>query len=76
MPSGSTPGASTRKSTDFKMPVTKSGTLDKRYVRPQMCKKDGTRDMRTKLTQKWDLNQKNQKKPKPKCVQNICTHFG
>lgn len=32
------------------IPVTKSGVIDKRYVDPQIVKKNGTRDMRCKLS--------------------------
>jgi hypothetical protein len=31
---------------NVKMPMTKDGTIDKRYVDPQIIKKDGTRDKR------------------------------
>jgi len=33
----------------LKMPVTKDGNKDQRYVDPQIIKKDGTRDNRYKL---------------------------
>jgi len=42
-------GYSTKRTTDFKMPVTKSGSIDNRYSSNQFCKSNGTRDMRTKL---------------------------
>lgn len=35
---------------NLKMPVKKDGTIDNRYVAPQVCKSDGTRDMRTTNT--------------------------
>jgi hypothetical protein len=34
---------------NVKMPMTKDGTIDKRYVDPQIIKKDGTRDKRCSL---------------------------
>ena len=51
MPHSYTTGSSTRRTTDMKKPVTTDGTIDKRYTTPQFTKKDGTRDMRTTLTQ-------------------------
>ena len=45
-------GASTRRTTDLKIPVKSDGTKDKRYTAPQFVKKDGTRDMRTTSTNK------------------------
>jgi len=33
-----------------KIPITKTGNVDKRYTDPQVIKKDGTRDMRCNLT--------------------------
>jgi len=44
--------SSTRRTTDLKIPVKLDGTKDKRYSNPQFVKKDGSRDMRTKLTNK------------------------
>jgi hypothetical protein len=38
---------STRRTTDLKIPMTKSGNTDKRYSIPQFCKTNGTRDKRT-----------------------------
>ena len=32
---------------NIKMPLKKDGTIDNRYITPQVCKIDGTRDMRT-----------------------------
>jgi hypothetical protein len=52
MPKSYTTGASTRRTTDLKMPVKTDGTRDKRYTAPQFCNKDGSRDMRTTPTQK------------------------
>ena len=46
-----TTGASTRRTTDLKMPVKTDGTPDKRYNLPQFCNKDGSKDMRTTPTQ-------------------------
>jgi hypothetical protein len=43
-------GASTKRTTDLKIPVKSDGTKDNRYSAPQFVKKDGTRDMRTTLT--------------------------
>ena len=43
-------GASTKRTTDLKIPVKADGTKDKRYTAPQFVKSDGTRDMRTKNT--------------------------
>jgi hypothetical protein len=34
----------------IKIPITKTGNIDKRYTDPQVIKKDGTRDMRCNLT--------------------------
>ena len=34
---------------NVKMPMTKEGVVDKRYVDPQIVKKDGTRDKRCSL---------------------------
>jgi len=42
--------SSTRGTTDYKMPKTKSGEKDHRYVHPQACKTIGTRDMRTTVS--------------------------
>lgn len=53
MPSTSyTVGASTKRTTDMKMPVKSDGTKDKRYSAPQFTKSDGTRDRRTTPTNK------------------------
>jgi hypothetical protein len=35
---------------NLKMPIKKDGTIDNRYTAPQVCKSDGTRDMRTTNT--------------------------
>lgn len=45
-------GGSTRTTKDYKMPKTKSGSVDHRYVHPQPCKSNGTRDMRTTVSSK------------------------
>ncbi len=37
---------------NLKMPLTKDGKQDQRYVDPQFVKKDGTRDNRCKLISK------------------------
>lgn len=50
MPRSYNTGASTKRTTDMKIPVKSDGTKDQRYSMPQFTKKDGTRDMRTKLT--------------------------
>ena len=50
MPKTYTAGASTRRTTDLKFPVKKDGTVDNRYSMPQFTKNDGTKDMRTMLT--------------------------
>lgn len=50
MPKSYTTGASTKRTTDMKLPVKTDGTKDNRYSTPQFTKKDGTRDMRTTLT--------------------------
>ena len=47
-----TTGASTKRTTDLKVPVKSDGTKDKRYAGPQFVKNDGTRDKRTTLTAK------------------------
>lgn len=52
MPKTTIVGASTRRTTDLKMPVKADGTKDKRYSAPQFVKKDGTKDMRTTATNK------------------------
>jgi hypothetical protein len=52
MPKSYTTGASTKRTTDIKMPLKTDGTKDNRYSIPQFTKKDGTRDMRTTLTGK------------------------
>lgn len=39
-----------RGTTDLKMPTKADGTKDKRYNMPQFVNKDGSRDMRTTLT--------------------------
>ena len=41
-----------KRTTDLKMPVKTDATKDKRYVYPQLTKKDGTRDKRTTPTYK------------------------
>ncbi len=46
------PSASTRKTSDLKMPTKSDGTKDKRFGSAQFVKADGTRDMRTTLTGK------------------------
>jgi len=43
-------GASTKRTTHLKTVQTKSGSTDKRYNSKQFIKNNGTRDMRTKLT--------------------------
>ena len=45
-------GASTKRTTDLKVPVKSDGTKDKRYTMPQFVKNDGTRDKRTTPTNK------------------------
>ena len=50
MPNSYTTGASTKRTTDLKMPVKSDGTKDKRYTAPQFCKTDGTKDKRTTST--------------------------
>jgi hypothetical protein len=40
-----TTGASTKRTTDLKMPVKSDGTKDKRYTVPQFVKGDGTRGL-------------------------------
>ena len=50
MPKSYTTGASTKRTTDMKMPVKTDGTKDNRYSAPQFVKSDGTRDKRTTLT--------------------------
>jgi hypothetical protein len=40
-----------RRTTDLKKPVKNDGTLDRRYTTAQFVNKDGSRDMRTKLTE-------------------------
>ena len=45
-------GYSTKRTTHINVPVTKTGSIDKRYTTPQLCKSDGTRDMRTNLISK------------------------
>ena len=42
----------TRTIKDFMIPKTKTGEKDKRYTVAQFCNADGTRDMRTTLTNK------------------------
>jgi len=44
--------ASTKRTTDLKVPVKSDGTKDKRYTMPQFVKSDGTRDLRTTPTSK------------------------
>jgi len=39
-----------RRTTDLKKPLKSDGTEDKRYTTAQFVNKDGSRDMRTKLT--------------------------
>lgn len=41
-----------RGTTDLKIPTKADGTKDKRYNMPQFVNKDGSRDMRTTLTNK------------------------
>lgn len=43
-------GSSTKRTTDLKIPMKSNGTKDNRYSTPQFTKKDGSRDMRTTLT--------------------------
>jgi len=43
-------GSSTRRTSDFKFPLKSDGTKDNRYTAPQFTKKDGSKDMRTILT--------------------------
>lgn len=50
MPNNYITGANTRRITDLKFPVKNDGTRDNRYSMPQFTKKDGTKDMRTTLT--------------------------
>ena len=50
MPKSYTVGASTKRTTDLKMPVKSDGTVDNRFKIPQFVKTDGTRDKRTTLT--------------------------
>lgn len=52
MPKSYTTGASTKRTTDMKIPTKLDGTKDKRYSTPQFTKNNGTRDMRTTLTSK------------------------
>lgn len=52
MPNSYTTGASTKRTTDMKMPIKLDGSKDKRYSTPQFTKNNGTRDMRTTLTSK------------------------
>jgi hypothetical protein len=39
-----------RRTTDLKKPLKNDGTVDNRYKTAQFVNKDGSRDMRTKLT--------------------------
>lgn len=50
MPKSYTVGASTKRTTDLKIPVKSDGTADHRFKVPQFVKSDGTRDKRTTLT--------------------------
>jgi len=43
---------SAKKTTDLNFPTKTDGTKDKRFSTPQFTKNDGTRDMRTTLTNK------------------------
>jgi len=52
MPKSYTTGASTKRTTDMKIPTKLDGTKDKRFSTPQFTKNDGTRYMRTTLTGK------------------------
>ena len=45
-------GYSTKRTTNVSSPITKTGTVDKRYTTQQFCKTDGTRDKRTNLISK------------------------
>jgi len=45
-------GVSTRRTTDLRRPVTKTGKKDKRYALPEFCNKNGTRDKRCTRTAK------------------------
>jgi len=51
MPHSYTTGSSTKRTSDLKIPIKTDGTKDNRYSIPQFTKQDGTRDLRTKLTQ-------------------------
>lgn len=44
------PNNSAKKTTDLKFPTKSDGSKDKRFSVPQFTKNDGTRDMRTTLT--------------------------
>jgi len=50
MPKTYITGSSTRRTTDMKFPIKADGTKDNRYSTPQFTKKDGSKDMRTTLT--------------------------
>ncbi len=50
MPKLTNSTASTKRTTNLKMPTKLDGSIDNRYTTPQFTKKDGTRDMRTTLT--------------------------
>ena len=51
MPNSYTTGSSTKRTSDLKIPIKTDGSKDNRYSTPQFTKQDGTRDLRTKLTQ-------------------------
>ena len=46
-----TVGSSTKRTVHLTMPKKSDGTIDNRYVAQQFTKNNGTRDMRTTLTQ-------------------------
>jgi len=50
MPKSYLTGTSTKRTTDFKFPLKADGTKDNRYSTPQFTKQDGSKDMRTTLT--------------------------
>ena len=52
MPISNKTGASTKKTIYMAMPTKSDGSLDNRYSMPQFTKQNGTRDMRTTLTNK------------------------
>lgn len=50
MPSKSIVNNNTKKTIDLKYPTKGDGSKDNRFSTPQFVKNDGTRDLRTKLT--------------------------